>query len=363
MSRILYFIFNLFPFCYVGLIVSKISLFFHNLPIVIKQLNKQSIGKYKCKICHGCTYLKHKGLFDDRHGYPKKFDIYKCFNCGFIQTQPQLSFEELSDIYTNYYPKRDADIDGIIDSAKNIPNKNTILKNGWSTTCHYQTKTGQKVLDVGCGTCQSLLEIKRFGGKAWGIDPDRNSREVAKKLKLNFHLGTIHDFNAKEKFFNLITVSQVLEHEADPLLFLLECKKYLNNSGKIILSFPNTGSLSQNIYGKKWIHWHIPYHLNHFNRKSFVTLAQKAELKIDSIKTVTPNLWTILQIKFTLNNIRRGQRDSMWDSGNKNTKIIKVSRKKQLLLKLIPLVNNLLFFNRIIDLLNMGDSFVVTLKK
>lgn len=363
-KRLMYFVLNLSPFCYLGLVASKILLFFHNLPIIIRQLNKQSMGKYKCKICNGYTYLKHKDLFDDRHGYPKTFDIYKCFDCGFMQTQPQLSIDQLSDIYTKYYPKRDADIDSIISGSKNIPTKKQIENNGWNTTCHFQTKKNQKVLDIGCGTCQSLLEIKNMGGKSWGIDPDRNSKHVADKLMLNFHLGTIHDYNANENFFDLITASQVIEHESDPLKFLIECKKYIKKTGKIVLSFPNTNALSLKIYGKKWLHWHIPYHLNHFNKTSFEILAKNAGLKIKSIKTVTPNLWTILQIKSLLNNTQIGHRNYMWDGNNTDDKnATKTSNFQKIVLKILPFINTALIFNRVLDKIGLGESLILELRK
>lgn len=317
-----------------------------------------------CKICNEKLILKYESLFDDRHGYPKKFDIYKCSECGFMQTQPQLSFDKLSDIYTRYYPKRNADIDGITKGSKNIPTKQQIENNGWNTTCHFQTKRNQKVLDIGCGTCQSLLEIKNMGGKAWGIDPDRNSAEVAKALKLNFHLGTIHDFSSKKNFFDLITVSQVIEHEADPLLFLKECKKYIKKSGTISLSFPNTDALSLKIYGQKWLHWHIPYHLNHFNKTSFGILIKNAGLKIKSIKTVTPNLWTILQIKSLLNNPKIGQRNYMWDAKDiRKVDNSKISSLQNIVYKILPTINKLLIINRIVDKIGLGESMVVELRR
>lgn len=318
----------------------------------------------KCKICFSKLETKYKGLFDDRHGYPGKFDIAKCENCGFMQTEPQLSFKKLSYIYTNYYPKRDADIESVINAAKNMPTKKEIFQKGLGTTCHFQTKRGQNVLDIGCGTCQSLIEIKKLGGKAWGLDPDKNSQKVAIALKLNFHLGTIHDFKQPENFFDLITASQVLEHEADPLSFLIECKKYLKRSGRIILSFPNTNALSSMIWGKKWLHFHIPYHLNHFNKKAFEILAKNSGLKIKSIKTVTPNLWTILQIKSFLNNVKIGERDTTWDGGsNENGPKNKLSITQKLLLKIHPLLERILIINRIIDSLDLGDSLVVVLRK
>jgi 2-polyprenyl-3-methyl-5-hydroxy-6-metoxy-1,4-benzoquinol methylase len=277
-----------------------------------------------------------------------------------MQTSPQLSPNHLSHIYTNYYPKRDADIKSVVRSSENIPSQQEIKQKGLETTCHFQTKHCQKVLDIGCGTCQSLLEINKLGGEAWGLDPDRNSQKVAKKLKLNFHLGTIHDAKFSKNFFDLITASQVLEHENDPLTFLNECKKYLKSNGKIILSFPNNGSFSRLIWGKNWIHWHVPYHLNHFNKKSLLLLSNKAKYKINDIKTVTPNLWTVLQIRNVLSNPRAGKRNHIWDT-KVSKKHYKTNSKIGVVNFAFFLINKLLFINRLIDRLGYGDSFVVEL--
>lgn len=309
----------------------------------------------KCKICGSKLKVIFQNLFDDRHGYPGQFQILNCVSCGFKQTYPSLNLKQLSGLYVRYYPKRDLNINEIIKNADKIPDKKTVFRNGLGTNCHYQTQKNQKVLDVGCGSCQSLLEIKKLGGAAWGIDVDRNSQSVAKKLKLNFCLGTIHDFKGRQGSFDLITASQVIEHDPQPIEFLKKCRKLLNQNGKIIISFPSTDSLGFKIWRKKWLHWHLPYHLNHFNKTSVELMVKKAGLKISSLKTVTPNLWTLLQIKSYLNHIQPGERDIMWD-GDPRTKgsAGKIYSK-------LNLANKFLYLNRIIDFLGLGESFVITL--
>ena len=83
-------------------------------------------------------------------------------------------------------------------------------------------------------------------------------------------------------------------------------------------------------------------------------MAQKTGFKVKSLKTVTPNLWTILQLRSYLNNIKVGQRDKMWDGGSSAGNDKPVSR-------FLPLIQKFLSINRIIDKLGMGESFVLTL--
>lgn len=315
-----------------------------------------------CKICNQKLRKEFKGLFDDRHGYPGRFNVLKCSNCEFMQTDPQLATSKLYKLYTNYYPKRDANINDIIKYAKNMPSKKEIALKGLSTTCHFLTKKGQNVLDVGCGTCQSLLEIKRLGGKAWGLDVDSNSQKVAKILKLNFHRGTIHNCKFPKNSFDLITVSQVIEHEPDPIKFLRNCKIFLSRRGQIILSFPNTNSLGFKIWGRNWLHWHIPYHLNHFSKKSLKLMVEKSGFEIISLNTITPNLWTVLQFRSYISDPTMGIRNTMWDGQPSIGSSKKMRVKTKVILMMAYLVENMLFVNRIVDYFGFGESFVVKLR-
>lgn len=321
------------------------------------------IFNMKCKICNNKTKIIYKKMYDDRHGFPGKYNVEQCFNCGFMQTTPQLSVAKLYKLYTNYYPKRDSNIEDVLNYSKNIPSQKVISSNGLSTACHYLTKKGQKVLDVGCGTCQSLLEIKSLGGEAWGLDVDKNSQNVAKKLKLRFHLGTIHNCIFKKDFFNLITASQVIEHEPDPISFLKDCMNFLKDDGKIILSFPNTDSLGLKLWGKKWLHWHMPFHLNHFSKNSAILMIKNAGLKIESIRTITPNLWTILQIRSYLSYTKEGKRNEMWDGKEMPISSRNKSVKYRLLNILMSNFQSMFIVNRFIDAIGMGESLVITVSK
>lgn len=318
-----------------------------------------------CKICGGKTTIKYRRLYDDRHGSPGKFDLLECHNCGFMQTKPQLTPKQIMTIYSKYYPRQKVDIEVVKKTGKNMPTKAMIKDKGLSGTCHFDTRKGEKVLDIGSGTGYSLMEIKALRGEAWGIDPDANAKKVAQKLKLKFHHGFLRGARLPKRYFDLITASQVLEHVPDPLTMLLDCKGYLKNGGRIRMSFPNTGALYRKLWGRQWLHWHIPYHLNHFNKRSLRILTEKAGLKIHKLETVTPNLWTILQVRSWMAQTKVGERNTMWDTGQMDTK--KIEKKKDWLrlisLRLLPALEKMLSINRMIDRYGGGESFVVEFRE
>lgn len=312
----------------------------------------------KCKICGDSLNPWIKGLFDDRHGYPDRFSVYRCSNCGFGQTKPQISESKISEIYSKYYPWRKTDISKI--KAKDFakPPLFKIWRKGLFINGQYLVKPKSKVLDVGCGLGHSLLELKNIGCKAYGIDPDPNASKLAKKFKLKFEKAFITDNPFKGELFDYVIANQVLEHTNDPKVFLLSCKKRLNPKGEIILSFPNLNSLTRMILGQKWLHWHIPYHLNFFTRRSIELLAIKCGLEIKSIKTITPNMWSNLQLRRLTQSPKPGDRDIFWDGKGDSSKVAKIS----IITKFINFLEEHNYINRVVDTLGFGESFVVILR-
>ncbi|MFH1457018.1 MAG: class I SAM-dependent methyltransferase [Patescibacteria group bacterium] len=314
-----------------------------------------------CKICSNESEIKYRDFFDDRYGYPGKFNIYQCPNCGFAQTNPELKKEQMAGLYTNYYPRQDITVEQVKASAKYRSGfwfkiKAWVL--GANHVCHYYIKPNKKVLDIGCGSGASLLDIEYQHAEAYGIEEDRNIEPIAKQLDLNIFFGSLEQTNYPDNHFDFITMSQVLEHIQDPIDFLNLAIKKLKPGGKIILSFPNINSIYSKINGRKWINWHIPYHLNFFSYKSLDILTKKLAVNIDKYKTITPNIWTILQLRSNREKVKEGEKGKVWYPVN-------FSDKKQVLWASFFHGLHYLFIpiNRIIDLFNRGDSFLIILSK
>lgn len=306
----------------------------------------------KCAICDGILRLTQKDLFDDRYGAPGLYSIYECKKCGFGRTEPVLSKEKIGEFYKKYYPLSKYDASAIKSNAK-VWNKFLAWLLGINNTTHWLVKPNSSVLDIGSGSGQSLLEIEKIGSTAYGIEPDPSAQKIAKKLDLNVFKGFLSDNPFPKIKFDFITGSQVIEHEPDPVKFLILARKRLETNGKIILSFPNYDSIYRKMFGRKWINWHIPYHINFFNQKSFLKLTKKVDLKIVSFQTITPNIWTVIQLKMIFSEASEGVKNEIWMNAPNNL----FGRALQILLFIfvIPI-------NRLIDYLEFGDSILVVLE-
>lgn len=315
-----------------------------------------------CKICSGESTLLYAKLFDDRYGYPGTFDLYQCTDCEFTQTVPELSPAELQRLYTDYYPRKAITLDTVQQASTFKPGRWFELKTwlqGIRNVCHYHVQPGQRVLDVGCGDGSSLLDITKGGADAYGTEYDRNVEPVAKQLGLRIFFGDIQDAPYADSWFDTITMSQLLEHTLDPIAFIRQAKQKLKPGGQMILSFPNINSFNRLHTGRKWINWHIPYHLNFFSDQSITLLARAANLELSLVRTYTPNQWLLQQSLANHYQAVVGQASPVW--GNTSSHGIWQRRFKVGLALLYSLIRTPL--TRIQDAMGKGDSYLVILKK
>jgi 2-polyprenyl-3-methyl-5-hydroxy-6-metoxy-1,4-benzoquinol methylase len=322
-----------------------------------------------CIACGGANEPYIDGIWDDRYGCPGKFSIFKCVSCGQMVTSPPLKEQDLPALYSRYYPRASVDLAAIKREADAVLLPDAAIarhRNGTNNQGHYLVKPGQKVLDIGCGSCVSLLEVRNLGGEAWGIETDPNVRAIAAHFGLTVHIGSIHDNPFPGQDFDLIVLNQVIEHVPDPIALLKLVRSRLRPDGKVILATPNSGSINKMISGRRWINWHIPYHLHHYNKTSFASIAEQAGYDVRSVRTITPNVWTLFQLRALLGTSSEGRPSPAWKSATPLPIGVAsgAHQKKPLRTRVADFFLWLIRpFNRLVDRLGMGDSLLVELRR
>jgi SAM-dependent methyltransferase len=288
-------------------------------------------------------------------------------------TSPALVEDELGSLYSTYYPRKHVVTADLVAAAKGVEGSWARLQRWWGGTNNqgqYMVSRGQVMLDVGCGSGLSLLEAQGLGAEAYGIEADPNIRRIADELGLRVHIGSLHDKPFPGVSFDLIVLNQVIEHIPFPGKALDALKERLKPTGRIVLVFPNRRSFWQRFSGSKWINWHIPYHLHHFDANGFKAFAQRHGYKVIRQKTITPNIWSILQLRAIRQSPEPGVLSAMWEvkpplvgaSGNLSKQLTPSARRmvRGLMKKVAFIV--LAVFNRLLDMTGQGDSIMVELQ-
>lgn len=138
-----------------------------------------------------------------------------------------------------------------------------------------------RVLDIGCGTGEFLLEMKQHGWEVKGLEIDKKASEFAEKeYGLEVLNRDLNDLRPLENPFEVITMWHVLEHLHQPLNALKNIKDMLKDDGILVIAAPNIASFDAKFYRNNWIALDAPRHLQHFEPESLTSLCQAAGLEI-----------------------------------------------------------------------------------
>lgn len=114
--------------------------------------------------------------------------------------------------------------------------------------CSRTPLMNKRALDVGCGAGLLTEPLARLGAKVTGIDASREVIDVAREhatqmgLSIDYRTG---ELDSLEGEFDLITSMEVIEHVADPAIFVTALAKRLAKDGLLIMSTPNATGWSK----------------------------------------------------------------------------------------------------------------------
>lgn len=296
-------------------------------------------------------------LFDDRYGYPGTHALLKCEGCGHHRLATEMSAEEIGDLYTNYYPRSSFDVE-----TWSPPREEGRLRLWWSglkASAFRWVPRDVTILDIGCGFGESLGYHRARGCDAHGIEADRNILRVAERHGINVRAGLFAASCYAPEQFDVVTLDQVIEHAADPISLLRDVRRVLKPGGQAIISTPNPNGWGARMFGRRWIHWHAPYHLNYFTRRSMMRTAATVGFEVESTRVVTNSAWIDYQWAHIATFPRQGRPSPFW--GNARRSVL-----QRIALKIFRLigytgVNHVIA--RLADACGVGDNIVYVLRK
>ena len=87
--------------------------------------------------------------------------------------------------------------------------------------------------------------------------------------------------------FDVIFLSDALEHFADPVMVLRRLRQLLVPGGWLVLNTPNLDSKLLDLFGPTWSHWQAPYHRVLLGRRGVRELARSTDFRVMRVRTYT----------------------------------------------------------------------------
>lgn len=330
-----------------------------------RNLNQNSASRFEQKVaargsaCPICSQVKvscRREVFDDRYGFPQSFKIYQCSQCQHQFVPAEISGETIQDLYTKYYPRSDFDVSRL-QPFRYEPGIKSWLKG--EKRAYGCVPPHVRVLDIGCGMGETLLYHVQRGCDAYGVEADRNAEKAKQSHGLNIKISMFNSSLFSPHFFDYVTLDQVIEHFTDPIATLKDIRKVVKRGGKVVLTTPNGQGWGARIFGKKWIHWHIPYHLHFFSKKSLQSVAEQSGFRLKSLSTVTSSEWLYYQQLSMLHFPKQGESSAFWkrEPGVASNKL---KQEKALAVLRKTGINHAM--TRAFDALGVGDNFLAVLE-
>lgn len=246
----------------------------------------------QCLACAESVRQAEVYLFDTRFGIPGDYEARRCVKCGLVQLFPRPTASRLKDLYERYYNfggERDTLYTKLRERFFSSP-----LHRIWAfldgDISFYSRKGSGRLLDIGCNEGRGLTIYAKNGFTVEGLELNDMAATVAREKGFTVHSATLDQF-APDTLFDVAVLSNVLEHSLDPQQMLRDVRRILKPGGQVWISCPNHQSWLRSLFGKYWIHWHVPFHIVHFSSETLESTLMQTGFARSQIRQITPSLW------------------------------------------------------------------------
>jgi 2-polyprenyl-3-methyl-5-hydroxy-6-metoxy-1,4-benzoquinol methylase len=198
-------------------------------------------------------------------------NIWKCRSCGLIFQEPTFTDDELENAYGGGEDAR---------YFEQLSQRVSLFEKILRKMEEFTSPPG-RLLDIGCNAGIFLDVAQRSGWKVEGIELSKWAAwEAKKRYGVRVKVSDFESVKYKSKYFDVITMWDVLEHYIDPVVALKKARKLLKDDGVIALSTINIDSWFSKILGRHWT-WLIRIHLWYFTRDTLTKMMEKSGYEVE----------------------------------------------------------------------------------
>lgn len=229
----------------------------------------------KCPLC-----LKNNSepfeIYTQEAKVKGKCGAIKCGNCNLIYLEDYS--KDRSYIYNDDYyvfAKSEEKSEPLIAESKKETFRHLL-----GLLLKYTDPKGKKLLDLGTAKGYLLDVAAEMGFDCYGLDICKyTSEKAAERFPAKIFTGTVEEAGYGDSQFDVITVTDLIEHIRDPVSFFGEVNRIIKPGGLLLFTVPNTDSFTRKILGKNWFNYKYE-HVTYWNKRAVKFVAEKYNFEI-----------------------------------------------------------------------------------
>ena len=222
-------------------------------------MNKKIDPEAKCMICGACAEVKY--LMHPGYQRPHVFNIYHCNKCNSAFSSPRCNVDFIYEsIYRNGpsvpgynrywdYAERVKNEESPFEYLADVEDCYWSIKEALQAVVEERNKADVNILEIGCGLGYLTYSIHKNGYRILGMDIAEHSIKSAIEDfgNLFLHADLYKYAPNHQQEYDVIILTEVIEHIDDIIKFMAAIKLLLKQSGHIILTTPNKSFYPSNI--------------------------------------------------------------------------------------------------------------------
>jgi len=247
----------------------------------------------ECNLCNEAMSPWLEMPIDPKKKTPSRFSTFHfCESCSFGSMSPLPTVEDIPEFYDleSYYTQNSGHMpnlpDGFFDKVL------TKLAYWFDSGEKYKPndlipklEKNDKVLDIGAGGGEKLIEYHTFQWNTYGIEPDEEAASHKLSDKIKVFQGTAEDIPKKisQESFDMISMTHVLEHCINPSAAIQNVHSLLKPNGVFWCEVPNNGCehfKQLNICSEMF---DAPRHIHFFDEKSLTKIFTNNGFKVEKV--------------------------------------------------------------------------------
>lgn len=198
--------------------------------------------------------------------------VVRCTRCGLIYLNPQPPRDVITESYRQ-----------VVDWQYEAERAGRIRTFTRSLDQLARYADGGRLLDVGCHVGIFLELAAARGWEVYGVEPSWWAAARARQRGLAVVTGTLQEASFPSRWFDAVTMWDVVEHFVEPLANLREAARLLKPGGLLAISTMNVESLIARLLGPRWP-WFMPMHLVYFSPRTLGDLLHRAHFDLIAVE-------------------------------------------------------------------------------